>query len=58
MTARDMARFGYLYLRKGRWGERQLMPGDWIARSTNLLLGRGFVQWARRSNWVRILVVD
>jgi CubicO group peptidase (beta-lactamase class C family) len=34
MTARDMARFGYLYLRKGRWGDRQLIPADWIARST------------------------
>ena len=34
MTARDMARFGYLYLRKGKWGDRQLIPAAWVARST------------------------
>jgi CubicO group peptidase (beta-lactamase class C family) len=34
MTARDMARFGYPFLRNGRWGERQLVPSEWVARST------------------------
>ena len=34
MTARDMARFGYLYLRKGQWGERQVIPAGWVVRST------------------------
>lgn len=34
MTARDMARFGYLYLRKGKWGDRQLVPAAWVMRST------------------------
>src|SRR5206468_1075005 len=34
MTARDMARFGYLYLRKGKWGDRQLIPAAWVVRST------------------------
>lgn len=29
-----MARFGYLYLRKGRWGDRQLVPEEWVRRST------------------------
>jgi len=28
---RDALRFGYLHLREGRWGERQLIP-DWYAR--------------------------
>jgi CubicO group peptidase (beta-lactamase class C family) len=34
MSARDMARFGVLFLRKGRWGERQVVPEEWVARST------------------------
>jgi CubicO group peptidase (beta-lactamase class C family) len=34
MTARDMARFGLLYLRKGNWNGRQIIPQDWIEKST------------------------
>jgi CubicO group peptidase (beta-lactamase class C family) len=34
MTARDMARFGYLFLRNGKWGDRQVVPQDWVTRST------------------------
>ncbi|MCE0464961.1 serine hydrolase domain-containing protein [Pseudomonas uvaldensis] len=31
LTARDLARIGLLMLRDGRWGERQLIPQEWIA---------------------------
>ena len=34
VTARDMARFGYLYLRGGLWNGSQIVPADWIRRST------------------------
>ncbi len=34
MSARDMARFGLLFLRRGRWHGRQLIPAAWIDRST------------------------
>jgi CubicO group peptidase (beta-lactamase class C family) len=34
INSRDMARFGYLYLRKGRWKERQLISEKWIAAAT------------------------
>lgn len=30
LKPRDMAKIGYLYLRRGRWGEQQLLPPDWI----------------------------
>lgn len=30
ICTRDQARFGYLFLRNGRWGEEQLFPEDWI----------------------------
>jgi len=34
MTARDLARFGLLYLRNGRWRDRQIVPEAWIEAST------------------------
>ena len=34
LTARDMARFGLLYLRKGRWKDRQIVPQAWVERTT------------------------
>ena len=34
MTARDMARFGLLMLRKGKWNGKEVIPEDWIEEST------------------------
>jgi len=34
MSARDLARFGLLYLRMGDWGGRQIIPREWVAEST------------------------
>jgi CubicO group peptidase (beta-lactamase class C family) len=34
MTARDMARFGLLMLRKGKWNGKQVIPKDWVEEST------------------------
>ncbi|MCP4654441.1 MAG: serine hydrolase [bacterium] len=42
LLPRDMARFGLLYLRGGRWGDRQVVPADWVARSI-----RRQVKWGR-----------
>ncbi len=33
-TARDFARFGYLFLRDGQWAGKQVVPADWVAKST------------------------
>jgi hypothetical protein len=35
MTARDMARFGLLYLNHGRWKGQQIIPLDWVEKSTH-----------------------
>ena len=34
-TAREYARFGYLYLREGRWREQRLIPREWVEQSTH-----------------------
>jgi CubicO group peptidase (beta-lactamase class C family) len=30
INAQDMARFGYLWLRGGKWGDRQILPPDFV----------------------------
>jgi CubicO group peptidase (beta-lactamase class C family) len=35
ITPRDMAKFGYLYLNKGKWKNEQIIPEDWISTSTS-----------------------
>ena len=35
MTARDLARFAYLLLRDGRWGDRRLLPEGWVESFTS-----------------------
>jgi CubicO group peptidase (beta-lactamase class C family) len=37
ISTRDMARIGYLMLREGRWNDRQVVPRDWVHRSTHLV---------------------
>jgi CubicO group peptidase (beta-lactamase class C family) len=34
MTARDLARFGLLFLRQGQWRGQQIVPKEWIREST------------------------
>ncbi|MBT3584838.1 MAG: serine hydrolase [Halobacteriovoraceae bacterium] len=34
MTARDLARFGYLFLRKGMWSAYNVLPYQWVSRFT------------------------
>lgn len=35
-TARDYARFGYLYLNQGCWEDQQLLPQAWVAASVEV----------------------
>lgn len=34
MSAEDAARFGQLYLNKGKWGEEQIVPEEWVTEAT------------------------
>lgn len=57
MSARDLARFGQLFLDAGRHRGRQLVPAAWVAESTRsysdtgrtgLLGGYGYMWWVAR----------
>jgi CubicO group peptidase (beta-lactamase class C family) len=51
MTARDMARFGLLFLRGGRWEGRQIIPSQWVKDSVTSYSdagpsgGYGYLWW-------------
>ena len=51
MSARDLARFGLLYLRRGRWRNASLVPSAWVAESTSawsethVHSGYGYLWW-------------
>ena len=37
----DIARFGQLYLQKGKWNGRQLVPASWVTAATSLEVANG-----------------
>jgi CubicO group peptidase (beta-lactamase class C family) len=48
ISARDMARFGYLTLRRGRWNDRQILSEDWVRMAltpTPVQPTYGFMNW-------------
>ena len=52
LPARDLAKFGYLYLNGGRWAGKQIVPADYVAAATspsgstpNLTKGYGLHWW-------------
>lgn len=57
-SCRDLARFGYLYLRGGRWaGGVQVVPESWVSMSTTpstpLNDAYGFMWWLNRDgHWI------
>lgn len=57
-SCRDLARFGYLYLRGGMWaGGEQVVPADWVAEtltpSTALNTAYGYLWWLNvDGHWV------
>jgi CubicO group peptidase (beta-lactamase class C family) len=51
MSARDLARFALLYLHKGSWAGRQIVPREWVQESTHAYSrspfgeGYGYLWW-------------
>jgi CubicO group peptidase (beta-lactamase class C family) len=54
LSARELARFGWLYLCQGRWEERTVLPASWVQASTQLpagtINGYGYQWWLRQIN--------
>jgi CubicO group peptidase (beta-lactamase class C family)/predicted negative regulator of RcsB-dependent stress response len=54
MSARDAARFGMVFARKGMWGDEQILSRDWVARSLAMYsiddenMGYGLLWWVFR----------
>jgi len=48
ISARDLARFGLLTLRRGRWGDTQVLSEAWVAQSLTPTAQRptyGYMNW-------------
>ncbi len=51
LTPRDMARFGFLYLNRGRWDGQQIIPEQWIEDSTVMNEKQyGYLWWLREES--------
>lgn len=60
LQSRDMAKFGLLYLRNGRWEDRQIIPAAWVETSTERhvtfanirrgMTGYGYLWWIMPPN--------
>jgi CubicO group peptidase (beta-lactamase class C family) len=66
LSTRDMARVGYVMLREGAWGDRQVVPRDWVRRIVTPVthvaqmnppnyrqgpFGYGYLWWVWDSSW-------
>jgi CubicO group peptidase (beta-lactamase class C family) len=53
LSPRDMARFGFLYLNRGTWGNQTIISGAWIDQSTAMNSNHyGYLWWLRDEDGV------
>ena len=58
ISAHDLARFGLLMLRKGKWNDKQVIPANWVKESTTYFSdatiykgdGYGYMWWVAKDN--------
>lgn len=54
MTARDMARFGQIYLNQGCWNQKQILPPSWVSKSwADTPFHYGFLWWQIQDHELR-----
>ncbi|HTT13914.1 MAG TPA: serine hydrolase [Burkholderiaceae bacterium] len=68
ISARDLARVGWLMLRQGNWEGKQLVPRDWVKETTRVVtpaldmhppglrkgpMGYGYLWWIWDSRWAK-----
>ncbi|MHA2368535.1 MAG: serine hydrolase domain-containing protein [Candidatus Hodarchaeales archaeon] len=66
MRPRDMAKIGYMYLQNGTWNGTQIVPAEWVERSTrkhypvmgSLYVGYGYQWWNYYSNSSDYPIID
>jgi CubicO group peptidase (beta-lactamase class C family) len=62
LTTESIAKFGQLYLQRGRWQDRQLVPAEWVATATSAVVpnnqdnpdwhqGYGYQFWQSRHGY-------
>lgn len=51
LKTEDVAKFGQLYLQKGRWNDRQIVPESWVAEATGSRVSNG--DSATDSDWTQ-----
>lgn len=56
LTARDMAKFGYLYLNKGRWENQTLLSANWVETSTSEHVSNIYGRYSYGYQWYITLV--
>jgi CubicO group peptidase (beta-lactamase class C family) len=47
----DIAKFGQLYLQKGKWNDRQLIPEKWVEAATSKQVDNDKAPSARTTDW-------
>jgi CubicO group peptidase (beta-lactamase class C family) len=51
LRTEDIAKFGHLYLQKGKWDGRQLVPSEWIAAATSRQVENNKAPSAGNPDW-------
>ncbi len=61
MTPKDMAKIGYLFLKKGRWDDEIIISENWVEKATsiqvdgNILPGYGYQWWVNPGEYYTAL---
>ena len=58
LSTRDMARIGYLMLRKGKWNDKQIIPESWVDKTTTMVSKTGDYSLFKGYSYMWWLYID